>query len=147
MTSKTTNKFSPELRARAVRMVLDHEGEPPSRWATIMSIAGKIGCTAQKLLGKMFAHWKVRSLDMMDRGFCRKILLQAQHELPVVFARFEARRMILERLPFHDQVEAVWGFNPLREDMTAITVRANQQWGDLREYGSEFIDVFIKDRE
>jgi transposase-like protein len=30
-------------------MLLDHEGEHPSRWAAIMSIAGKIGCTAQTL--------------------------------------------------------------------------------------------------
>ena len=49
MTSKTTNKFSPEVRARAIRMVLDHESEHPSRWAAVTSIASKIGCTPQTL--------------------------------------------------------------------------------------------------
>ena len=49
MTSKTTNKFSPEVRARAVRMVLEHEKDHPSRWAAVVSIAAKIGCAGQTL--------------------------------------------------------------------------------------------------
>jgi len=47
--SKTTNKFSPEVRERPVRLVFDNEGQHGSRWQAIMSIAAKIGCAPQTL--------------------------------------------------------------------------------------------------
>jgi transposase-like protein len=49
MTNKTRNKFSAEVRERAVRMVREHEGDYASRWAAMASIAAKIGCTAETL--------------------------------------------------------------------------------------------------
>jgi len=47
--NKTTNKVSPEVRERAVRMVDHHRADYGSEWAAITSIAGKIGCTAETL--------------------------------------------------------------------------------------------------
>ena len=49
MTKKTSARYSPEVRARAVRMVLDHQSDYPSQWAAIGSIASKIGCTGETL--------------------------------------------------------------------------------------------------
>jgi transposase len=43
--------FSPEVRERAVRLVREHQGEYPTQWAAITSIAGKIGCSAETLRG------------------------------------------------------------------------------------------------
>ena len=43
------SKYSPELRARAVRMVLEHASEYPSKWAAMVSVAEKLGCTVEAL--------------------------------------------------------------------------------------------------
>lgn len=42
-------RYSPEVRERAVRMVFDHESEYSSQWQAVVSIATKIGCTAETL--------------------------------------------------------------------------------------------------
>lgn len=47
--NKTTNKYTPEVRERAVRMVLNGEGQHDSRWSAILLISAKIGCAPQTL--------------------------------------------------------------------------------------------------
>lgn len=59
--SNKSNRFSPEVRERAARMVQDHRGEYASQWAAIESIAVKIGCAAATL------HEWIRKSDI-DTG-------------------------------------------------------------------------------
>ena len=46
---KNTKRYSPEVRERAVRMVFEHQSDHDSQWATMTSIASKIGCTPETL--------------------------------------------------------------------------------------------------
>ena len=52
----TENKFSPEVRQRAVKMVLEHQGEHESQWAAIQSVAAKIGSSGEALRGWVRQH-------------------------------------------------------------------------------------------
>ena len=47
---KKSNRISPDVRERAVRLVQEHRGEYPSLWAAVESIAPKIGCVPSTLL-------------------------------------------------------------------------------------------------
>ena len=69
---KKSNKLSPEVRERAVRMVQEHRGEYPSLWAAIESIAPKIGCVPQTL-----NEWVKR--DEVDIG-ARAVTTTSEHE-------------------------------------------------------------------
>ncbi len=61
---KTSKRYSPEVRERAVRMVFEHRQEHESQWATIESISSKIGCTAETL-----RRWVRQSeIDQGKRG-------------------------------------------------------------------------------
>jgi len=59
--NKRANRFSPEVRERAVRMVQEHSAEYPSLWAAAQSIAPKIGCTPETLI-----EWLKR--EQIDTG-------------------------------------------------------------------------------
>jgi len=61
---KKQNKYSPEVREGAVRMVFDHGHEYDSQWSAIASISSKIGCTTETL-----RRWVRRTeIDRGQRG-------------------------------------------------------------------------------
>jgi transposase-like protein len=114
----TPQKYSPEVRERAVRLVFDHQAEDESQWGAIISIANKIGCTAQTL-----RKW-VRQAER-DQGK-RAGLTSSQRErlelkraneilrkAAAFFAQAELERPTEVMMAFIDQHRAEYGVEPI----------------------------------
>ena len=52
------NRSSPEVRERVVKVVFEHKNEHASRWATLVSIASKIGCAPETLRSRVQRLWQ-----------------------------------------------------------------------------------------
>ncbi len=85
MTKNT--RFSPEVRQRAVRMVLESQGEYDSQWTAICSIAPKIGCTPETLHVWVFGQWQTlrKAVHVWRYGLKPKIQKLKQSPYPRPF--------------------------------------------------------------
>ena len=73
----TRNKFSPEVRERAVRMVGEHRTDYGSEWAAMTSIAAKIGCTAETQAGDDRERLKLLEREVKELRRANEILRKA----------------------------------------------------------------------
>ncbi|MBG0906565.1 IS3 family transposase [Escherichia coli] len=129
MTKNT--RFSPEVRQRAVRMVLESQGEYDSQWATICSIAPKIGCTPETLRVWVRQHerdtgggdgglttaerQRLKELERENRELRRSndILRQAS----AYFTKAEFDRLWKKLMPLLDKLREQYGVGPLCSEL------------------------------
>ncbi|HAZ3186859.1 TPA: IS3 family transposase [Escherichia coli] len=129
MTKNT--RFSPEVRQRAVRMVLESQSEYDSQWATICSIAPKIGCTPETLRVWVLQHerdtgggdgglttaerQRLKELERENRELRRSndILRQAS----AYFAKAEFDRLWKKLMPLLDKLREQYGVGPLCSEL------------------------------
>ncbi|EGD6543713.1 IS3 family transposase, partial [Escherichia coli] len=129
MTKNT--RFSPEVRQRAVRMVLESQSEYDSQWATICSIAPKIGCTPETLRVWVRQHerdtgggdgglttaerQRLKELERENRELRRSndILRQAS----AYFAKAEFDRLWKKLMPLLDKLRKLYGVGPVCSEL------------------------------
>ncbi|HAH6491059.1 TPA: IS3 family transposase [Escherichia coli] len=129
MTKNT--RFSPEVRQRAIRMVLESQDEYDSQWAAICSIAPKIGCTPETLRVWVRQHerdtgggdggltsaerQRLKELERENRELRRSndILRQAS----AYFAKAEFDRLWKKLMPLLDKLREQYGVGPLCSEL------------------------------
>ncbi|NAI60164.1 IS3 family transposase [Escherichia coli] len=129
MTKNT--RFSPEVRQRAVRMVLESQDEYDSQWAAICSIAPKIGCTPETLRAWVRQHerdtgggdgglttaerQRLKELERENRELRRSndILRQAS----AYFAKAEFDRLWKKLMPLLDKLREQYGVGPVCSEL------------------------------
>ncbi|WP_447402284.1 IS3 family transposase (plasmid) [Escherichia coli] len=129
MTKNT--RFSPEVRQRAIRMVLESQGEYDSQWAAICSIAPKIGCTPETLRVWVRQHWRdtgggdgglttaerqrLKELERENRELRRSndILRQAS----AYFCEGGVRPPLEKMMPLLDKLREQYGVGPLCSEL------------------------------
>ncbi|HHN9938657.1 TPA: IS3 family transposase [Escherichia coli] len=129
MTKNT--RFSPEARQRAVRMVLESQGEYDSQWATICSIAPKIGCTPETLRVWVRQHerdtgggdgglttaerQRLKELERENRELRRSndILRQAS----AYFGEGGVRPPLEKVMPLLDKLRKLYGVGPVCSEL------------------------------
>ncbi|EEW1440400.1 IS3 family transposase [Escherichia coli] len=129
MTKNT--RFSPEVRQRAVRMVLESQGEYDSQWAAICSIAPKIGCTPETL--RVWVRQHERDTGGGDGGFTtaeRQRLKELEREnrelrrsndilrqASAYFAKAEFYRLWKKLMPLLDKLREQYGVGPVCSEL------------------------------
>ncbi|MFN1823793.1 IS3 family transposase [Escherichia coli] len=129
MTKNT--RFSPEVRQRAIRMVLESQGEYDSQWAAICSIAPKIGCTPETLRVWVRQHerdtgggdgglttaerQRLKELERENRELRRSndILRQAS----AYFCEGGVRPPLEKVMPLLDKLRKLYGVGPLCSEL------------------------------
>ncbi|HHG2429620.1 TPA: IS3 family transposase [Escherichia coli] len=129
MTKNT--RFSPEVRQRAIRMVLESQGEYDSQWAAICSIAPKIGCTPETLRVWVRQHerdtgggdgglttaerQRLKELERENRELrrCNDILRQAS----AYFGEGGVRPPLEKMMPLLDKLREQYGVGPLCSEL------------------------------